>query len=200
MASTSGGASRIIINDFPDAKYVGKSLQFVATDLKTTPVDAAIWLQLNGADRAGGARMRGFSLAEIDMDHIMQQEFTATCTDGGIATPGEGLPHARFYGTTARNLVCVEYLTGNLKWEDPSAAPGSLCYADERLYLHGESGEVVLIEATSQAYREKGRFTPPDLPDHGGRSPKAWAHPVIANGRLYIRDLNLLLCYDIKAK
>jgi N-acyl-D-amino-acid deacylase len=99
-----GGAARIIINDFPDAKYVGKSLQFVASDLKTTPVDAAIWLQLNGADRAGGARMRGFSLAEIDMDHIMQQEFTATCTDGGIATPGQGLPHARFYGTTARKL------------------------------------------------------------------------------------------------
>jgi N-acyl-D-amino-acid deacylase len=99
-----GGAARIIINDFPDARYVGKSLQFVANDLKTTPVDAAIWLQLNGADRAGGARMRGFSLAEIDMDHIMQQEFTATCTDGGIATPGQGLPHARFYGTTARKL------------------------------------------------------------------------------------------------
>jgi len=99
-----GGAARIIINDFPDPKYVGKSLQFVATDLKTSPVDAAIWLQLNGADRAGGARMRGFSLAESDMDHIMQQEFTATCTDGGIATPGQGLPHARFYGTTARKI------------------------------------------------------------------------------------------------
>jgi N-acyl-D-amino-acid deacylase len=99
-----GGASRIMINDYPDKKYVGQSLQFVATDLKTTPVDAAIWLQLNGADRAGGARMRGFSLAEIDMDHIMQQEFTATCTDGGIATLGQGLPHARFYGTTARKL------------------------------------------------------------------------------------------------
>ena len=99
-----GGASRIIINDYPDQKYVGKSLQFVASDLKTSPVDAAIWLQLNGADRAGGARMRGFSLAEIDMDHIMQQEFTATCTDGGIATLGQGLPHARFYGTTARKI------------------------------------------------------------------------------------------------
>ena len=99
-----GGASRIIINDYPDQKYVGKSLQFVATDLKTSPVDAAIWLQLNGADRAGGARMRGFSLAELDLDHIMQQEFTATCTDGGIATPGQGLPHARFYGTMARKI------------------------------------------------------------------------------------------------
>ena len=99
-----GGASRIIINAYPDPKYVGKSVQFVADDLKTSPVDAAIWLQLNGADRPGGASMRGFSLSEIDLDHIMQQDFTATCTDGGIVALGEGLPHARFYGTMARKI------------------------------------------------------------------------------------------------
>ena len=99
-----GGAARIIITDFPDPKYVQQSLQFVANDLKLSPVDAAIWLQLNGADRAGGARMRGFSLSEIDLDHIMQQEFTATCTDGGIERLGQGLPHARYYGTMARKI------------------------------------------------------------------------------------------------
>ena len=99
-----GGASRIIITDFPDAKYLQKSLQFVADDLKMGAVDAAMWLQLNGADRAGGARMRGFSLSEIDLDHIMQQDFTATCTDGDIARFGQGLPHARFYGTMARKI------------------------------------------------------------------------------------------------
>ena len=81
-----------------------KSLQFVADDLKVAPVDAVIWLQLNGADRAGGARMRGFSLPEIDLDHIMQQDFTATCTDGDIARLGQGTPHARFYGTMARKI------------------------------------------------------------------------------------------------
>jgi N-acyl-D-amino-acid deacylase len=99
-----GGAARIIINSFPDPKYVGKSLDFVAKDLKTTPIDAVIWLQLNGEDRAGGARMRGFSLAEADLDHIMQQDFTATCTDGDTATFGRGTPHARFYGTMPRKI------------------------------------------------------------------------------------------------
>jgi N-acyl-D-amino-acid deacylase len=99
-----GGASRIVITSFPDPKYVQKTLQFVAADLKVSEVDAAIWLQLNGADRAGGAQMRGFSLSEIDLDHIMQQEFTATCTDGDIARFGQGLPHARFYGTMARKI------------------------------------------------------------------------------------------------
>ena len=99
-----GGAARIIITSFPDPKYVQKSLQFVASDLKVSTIDAAIWLQLNGADRAGGAQMRGFSLSEIDLDHIMQQEFTATCTDGDIARFGQGLPHARFYGTMPRKI------------------------------------------------------------------------------------------------
>jgi N-acyl-D-amino-acid deacylase len=99
-----GGASRIIINAFPDPKYVGKSLDFVAKDLTTSPIDAVIWLQLNGDDRAGGARMRGFSLSEADLDHIMQQDFTATCTDGDTATFGQGTPHARFYGTMPRKI------------------------------------------------------------------------------------------------
>ena len=99
-----GGASRIIITDYPDPRYVQQSLEFVANDRKVSPVDAAIWLQLNGADRAGGARMRGFSLSEDDLDHIMQQDFTATCTDGGIEQLGRGLPHARYYGTMPRKI------------------------------------------------------------------------------------------------
>ena len=99
-----GGAARIIINEFPDPKYVGKSLAFVAADLKAPAVDAVIWLQLNGADRAGGARMRGFSLSEIDLDEIMRQDFTATCTDGDTVRFGQGTPHARFYGTMPRKI------------------------------------------------------------------------------------------------
>ena len=48
--------------------------------------------------------MRGFSLAELDIEHIMQQEFTATCTDGGTVALGQGIPHPRFYGTFPRKL------------------------------------------------------------------------------------------------
>jgi hypothetical protein len=55
----------------------------------------------------------------------------------------------------------------------------------------------VLVEATPEGYREKGRFTPPDQPERG-RS-KAWAYPVVANGRLYIHDMGTLWCYDVKA-
>ena len=99
-----GGASRVVIYDFPDKTYVEKSLEWVAQAHRLSPVDAAIWVQMNGSDRPGGARMRGYSLSEIDIEHIMQQEFTATCTDGDTVAFGQGVPHARFYGTMPRKI------------------------------------------------------------------------------------------------
>jgi N-acyl-D-aspartate/D-glutamate deacylase len=99
-----GGPSRVIVYDFPEKKYVEKSIQWIADDRGISPVDAAIWIQMNGNDRPGGARMRGYSLAEVDIEHIMQQDFTATCTDGETVAFGAGVPHARFYGTMPRKI------------------------------------------------------------------------------------------------
>jgi outer membrane protein assembly factor BamB len=101
------------------------------------------------------------------------------------------------YGTTGQAMVCADFTTGTLKWEERSIAPASLVYADGRLYLHGENGDVALVEPSAEGYREKGRFTLPDQPERG--SSKAWAYPVVANGRLYLRDLNKLWCYEVKS-
>jgi outer membrane protein assembly factor BamB len=102
------------------------------------------------------------------------------------------------YGSGGQTLVCADFKTGRIKWSERSIAPGALCYADGRLYLHGENGGVALIEATPEAYRERGRFTPPDQPRRANGMEKAWAYPVIADGRLYVRDTDCLWCYDIK--
>ncbi len=116
---------------------------------------------------------------------------------GGSVLVGEYL-----YGTAGPGLVAVEFTTGKMKWQAESIGRGSVAYADGRLYLHGENGDVALVEATPEAYREKGRFTPPAQPKRKRLGPypeKAWAYPVIANGRLYIRDNGTLWAYDIKA-
>jgi outer membrane protein assembly factor BamB len=113
---------------------------------------------------------------------------------GGAVLVGDCL-----YATTATALECVEFATGNVKWEDRAMGPASLCCAEGRLYLHGENGEVGLVEAKPDGYRERGRFTPPELPKRANPMEKAWAYPVVANGKLFIRDLGLLWCYDIKA-
>jgi outer membrane protein assembly factor BamB len=115
------------------------------------------------------------------------------------------------YGTGTGGLMCIEVPSGDVKWEGRGVGVGSVIYADGRLYVHAETppGEVGLFEATPEAYKMVGQFTPPNGPtsrkvDDGGKSKKmgdgrTWAYPSIANGRLYIRDWNCLWCYDIKA-
>src|SRR5207245_723017 len=74
---------------------------------------------------------------------------------------GSVLIDGHLYGTSDQGLLCVEFITGKVKWKDKCVGAGSVCYADGRLYVHGEgSGAVALVEATPDAYREKGRFTP----------------------------------------
>ena len=103
------------------------------------------------------------------------------------------------YGSTRELIQCVEAKTGEVKWtKERGMAPSSFCYADGRLYLHGEKeGDVALLEATPDSYRELGHFTPPEVPT--GREGKAWEYPVIADGKLYIHDWGTLWCYDLKA-
>ncbi len=97
------------------------------------------------------------------------------------------------YGFSDAILTCMEFATGNVAWRDRSVGKGSVTYADGRLYVQGENNVFGLAEATSAGYREKGRF---EIPDKGLPS---WAHPVISDGRLYVRNQDALIAYDIKA-
>ena len=110
---------------------------------------------------------------------------------GGAVVLGEHL-----YGTTNGAMMCVELVSGKEKWSERSVGAASVLLADGRLYLHGENGEVALVEPTPEGYREKGRFTPPGAPERGNG--KAWAYPVVANGWLYVRDVGTVWCYDVR--
>jgi outer membrane protein assembly factor BamB len=105
------------------------------------------------------------------------------------------------YGTAGDSLVAVEFATGTIKWKADCIGGGSVACADGMLFVHGENGQVALVEATPDAYREKGRFTPPLPPKRRKLGPfpeRAWTYPVIANGRLYIRDIGTLWAFDVK--
>ncbi len=94
-------------------------------------------------------------------------------------------------------LTCVEFKTGKVMWNDRAPGKGSIVYADGRLYCRNEAreGTLYLVEANPKEYVERGRFNPPERSKE-----QAWPHPVVANGKLYIRDQDVLLCYDVKAK
>jgi outer membrane protein assembly factor BamB len=109
---------------------------------------------------------------------------------GGVVLVGGHL-----YGTNATSLVCVDFQTGKTLWQNRSVGKGSVTAADGRLFVRGEEGPVAVVEASPAGYKEAGRLK---QPERSGE--KAWPHPVIANGRLYLRDQGVLLCYDVKAR
>ena len=112
---------------------------------------------------------------------------------GGVLLLGNYL-----YGySEGKGWTCQDFETGEAKWQEKKFPKGSLVYADHRLYLRQEDsqGALALIEASPQGYAEHGRFPQPSR-----SSQNSWPHPVIAGGKLYVRDQDVLLCYDVKAK
>ncbi|MCW5553326.1 MAG: PQQ-like beta-propeller repeat protein [Verrucomicrobiae bacterium] len=158
-----------------------------------TPVARGDLIYSAGAGTGGGVvRLRRDAESVSPEPGYFSPKLPATI--GGAVVMGDHL-----FGTANSGLLCVDFASGEFKWDNPSLGAASLCLADGRLYLHGENGQVALVEATVEGYREKGRFTPPDLPTRTQPMEKAWTYPVVSHGRLYIRDQQMLYCYDVKA-
>ena len=93
--------------------------------------------------------------------------------------------------------TCVEFLTGKVIWgkeRGPGTGSAAIVYADGHLYFRYQDATMALIEATTAGYKPKGSFR---LASKLGES---WPHPVILDGKLYLRDQDVLLCYDVRAK
>ncbi|MBE0535293.1 MAG: PQQ-binding-like beta-propeller repeat protein [Phycisphaerae bacterium] len=87
----------------------------------------------------------------------------------------------------------VDWPTGETLAELKDFTTGTALYADNRLYILDESGQVGLIEPAKGALNIKGRFSLTEK-----KVKDAWAHPVILDGRLYLRYHDTLFCYDLK--
>jgi outer membrane protein assembly factor BamB len=98
------------------------------------------------------------------------------------------------YGFSSAILTAMNFNTGEVAWRDRSVGKGSVIYADERLYLFSEGGVVGLAEANPSAYREHGRFQLKT-----GNLP-TWSHPVVADGKLFLRDQDRIYAYDVRAR
>jgi outer membrane protein assembly factor BamB len=132
---------------------------------------------------AGGS----FSVKQVYANKDMKN------TSGGVILLGDHVYGANDPGI----LTCMDFKTGKVAWSDRGPGKGSLTIADSRIYYRNEQppGTVTLLEATPEGYKEISTFSPPDP---GGKS--TWSHPVVANGRLYLRDQDVLRCYDIQEK
>jgi outer membrane protein assembly factor BamB len=139
-----------------------------------------------------GRNQGGLIKLKADGDKVSVEEvWTSKTLTNGLG--GMVLVDGYLYGTNNRDLLCVDFLKGEVKWQTGSVGRGAVCYADGNLYVRGENGGVALVAASPTAYKEKGRFQQPNRSDK-----PAWPYPVVANGRLYLRDQAVLLCYDVK--
>lgn len=91
-------------------------------------------------------------------------------------------------------LTCIELSSGNVKWQNRSVGKGALTVADGHIYLRSENGPVALVELNPERYIERGRFNQPDRSNR-----PSWAHPVVAQGKLFLRDMDRMLVYSVKA-
>lgn len=129
-----------------------------------------------------------FSVQQVYANKVMVNHH------GGVIKVGDFA-----YGySDGKGWTCQNFKSGEAKWQNKDKlGKGCLLYADGHFYLRQEDGKgpVVLIEASPDGFKEHGRFDQPHR-----SSANSWPHPVIAKGRLYLRDQDVLLCYDVKAR
>lgn len=114
---------------------------------------------------------------------------------GGMVLVGDHVYLGR--GHNDGKPTCVEFKTGKTAWAEdrgPGSGSAAVAYADGMLYFRYQNGTMALIEANPKEYKLVSSFK---LPEQSGRP--SWPHPVIANGKLYVRDQDKLICFDVKA-
>lgn len=136
-------------------------------------------------DGMGGSMLRilqgdqGFSVEELWNERLMRNHFnTSVLVDGYL------------YGFDNGTFRCLDAETGERRWSKRGFGKGSLLAADDLLYVLSDSGVLALVEATPEAFVELGRVT--------AMKGRAWSSPSLANGRLYVRDFDEIVGYDVR--
>jgi outer membrane protein assembly factor BamB len=154
----------------------------------TAGYDAGSGLVKLTSDGAGGLK-----------SDVVYTESSIENQHGGVVLIG-----GHIYGhDDGKGLACQEFKTGKVAWtagSDRKMEKCSVVAADGHLYCYGQdSGTLVCVEATPRKYTEKGRFTIPQKSTKRKPDGRIWTHPVIADGKLYLRDQELLFCFDLRA-
>jgi outer membrane protein assembly factor BamB len=176
-----------------DGKVLWRAVRKGSTAVIPTPIyaDGQVYVSSGygtGCNLFKVAKGSPFTATQVYANKVLENHH------GGVVKVGDYL-----YGySEGKGWTCQDFATGAAKWQEKSKlGKGSLVYADGCFYCReeAEKGVVALVEASSAGFVEKGRFTPPD------RSGKqSWPHPVVVGGKLYLRDQDVLLSYDVQAK
>jgi hypothetical protein len=145
----------------------------------------AVELEADGSD---GVKAKDLYLSKTMINH-----------HGGVIRVGEFI-----YGYSDKGgWMCLDYLklekdNDDPVWKSNKLEKGSLTFADGHFYCYGQKGVCALIEANPKEWKESGRFEIPKKTQFPRKSGNIWTHPVVANGKLFLRDHELIFCYDLK--
>lgn len=135
----------------------------------------------------GGALLKleadgvGVKATEVYFNRAMRNHFaTSILLDGYL------------YGFSSMILTAMKFDTGEVVWRDRSVGKGQMVLADGKLFILSEDGVAGLVRPSPEGYQELSRF------EIGTREKRTWTLPVVAGGRLYLRDQELLRCYDVR--
>jgi outer membrane protein assembly factor BamB len=172
-----------------------------AYEISPTPVihDTLIYVT------AESTRCQLFQITPQDKDRFTVKELYHRAArkvmenwHGGVVLVGKYL-----YGHSyKKGWTCQDLKTGKAVWVDRShleCGSGSIIYGDGRLYLYSDQGVAVLLKPSAKGWEEMGRFELPETSKKRAIYGGVWTHPALANGRLYLRDQELVFCYDIRA-
>jgi len=129
---------------------------------------------------------------EVKVETVYPLKTELSNKHGGVVLIGDYL-----YGDSEdRGIVwCADLLTGDVKWKSRGAGSdsASIVAADDHLYIHYADGTMSLVQASPTSFEEVSHF---EVPGSGERP--SWSHPVILDGHLYVREGDVILCYDVR--
>lgn len=183
-----GGPNNVLVFDFPDSNLIGKSIQAIANEKNLSLLETAVYLQQEGfPKRPGGARLRGFSLNEMDIETLAAQPWVITASDAGLGLPGGPPVHARFYGTFPRKIAWYAKERKALSVENAIRSATSLPaqfmgFKDRGLLKEGYKADIAIIDLDQ--LRDKATFVDPHQYPEGVRH-------VLVNGEFLVENVEI---------
>jgi N-acyl-D-amino-acid deacylase len=183
-----GGAENVVVFDYPNEDLIGKSIAQIAEEKEMNYVEVAYYLQLEGdPERPGGARLRGFSLNEQDIEILAAQPWVITASDAGIARSKDRPVHARYYGTFPRKIAYYAKERGVLSVESAVRSMTSLPaqfmgFQDRGMLREGYKADITIFDLDE--IKDKATFFEPHQYPEG-------IYHVIVNGTFLVEDSQL---------
>lgn len=179
----------------PDGKLLWKHDHKLGTEVVSSPIVSGETVYITVGTANGNEAIRvvkagdTFTTEKLYMgNNLANHHGNVVFFDGNV------------YGS-GRGFSCQNLATGELLWTERKIAPSSVTFADGKLYCYAEGdGAVTLVDADPKQATIRSRFTIPEQSKSRKPSGKIWTPPVVAGGRLFLRDQELVFVFDVKGK